>query len=405
MNFIIHTQYYPPETGAPQGRLSELAEIMTRCGHNVTVLTAMPNYPIGQLYPGYRGLFHREERNGVPVIRTWIYPSKSVRMLPRLTNYFSFVFSSFLQGTAFLPKADYILTESPPLFLGISGYALSRIKRARWIFNVSDLWPESAVRLGVVGKGLPLTISEQLEAFCYRKSWLVTGQSREILTGVKQCVPETQTYHLSNGADTSRFSPALRSPELHRELGDGAPCVAVYAGLHGIAQGLDQVLEAANRLRDLEGVLKIVFIGDGPEKEALRQKAAGLKMIKFLPPRPKEEIPGILASSDFALVPLTTDIPGAVPSKIYEAMASCLPVLLIASGEATRILNDAGAGIVVRPGETGDIAESIRYLALNSTARKELGANGRRAALSHYDRSSIANNFLSFLKEASHENL
>lgn len=399
MHFIIHTQYYPPETGAPQARLSELAEGLMQSGHEVTVITAVPSYPIGRFYPGYNGHLCREVMKGAPIIRSWIYPSKSVRLIPRLGNYFSFVFSSFLTGAALLPKADYIMTESPPLFLGISGYLLSRLKGARWIFNVSDLWPESAVRLGIVGEGLPLTMSEHLESFCYRNAWLVTGQSREILNGVQGKVSDAATYHFPNGVDASRFGPRLRSEDVHRELGDGAECVAVYAGLHGVAQGLLQIIEAAEELSDLKDRLKIVFVGDGPEKESLMERAKGLGIVKFLPSRRKEEIPEILASADIALVPLKGYIPGAVPSKIYESMASGLPVVLAAEGEAAAILNESNAGVAVSPGKTSDLARAIRDLTLDPGLRKRLGDNGVLAAKEKFDRRRTVKKFLSYLED------
>src|SRR5688572_29022902 len=150
MHFVIHTQYYPPETGAPQARLSALARGLAEAGHRVTVLTAMPNYPRGVIHKGYGGWVKMEERDGVHILRAWIYPTQSTVIVPRLLNYFSFVFSSFWVGLIHLNAPDIIFTESPPLFLGISGYLLSLFKSSRWMFNVSDLWPESAVRLGVV---------------------------------------------------------------------------------------------------------------------------------------------------------------------------------------------------------------------------------------------------------------
>lgn len=398
MKFVIHTQYYPPEMGAPQARLSALAETLASNGHDVTVLTAMPNYPQGKIYSGYKGLHARETRNGVEIIRTWIHPTKSLRLVPRLTNYFSFVLSSLFFGLALLPKADYLLTESPPLFLGIAGYILSRFKKARWIFNVSDLWPESAVRLGVIGRGLPLKISERLESFCYRKSWLVTGQSREILQELHLKAPDTRTYHFSNGVDTSLFTPALRSETLHEELGEGAECVAVYAGLHGLAQGLDQIIEAAALLDSLDGKLKIVFVGDGAEKASLQQMAEGMEMVTFLPPRLREDIPGLLASCDLALVPLKTYIPGAVPSKIYEAMASGIPVVLVAEGEAATILDESKAGIVVTPGATDLLARALKRMTLDRELRRRLGTNGQQAARMRFDRKTLIHNFLQHLE-------
>ena len=153
MRIGILTQYYPPEMGAPQARLSHLAGRFLQQGHQVVVLTAMPNYPHGHIFPGYGGFVRREDREGVSVIRCWLYPAQSARLVPRLASYFSFVLSSLLFGLFMLRRLDYLMTESPPLFLGVSGWLLALRTRARWIFNVSDLWPESAVHLGVVSDG------------------------------------------------------------------------------------------------------------------------------------------------------------------------------------------------------------------------------------------------------------
>ena len=178
MHLAICTQYYPPEVGAPQNRLSELARLFVLSGHRVTVLTAMPNYPSGRVHEGYGGLWRRESVDGVDVLRTAIYPTQSTGFLKRLASYFSFVFSSTIGGTFLLRRADFLMVESPPLFLGLAGFWLSRVKRARLIFNVSDLWPESAVQLGFVRRGGALhKLSSWLESFCYRHAWLVTGQS------------------------------------------------------------------------------------------------------------------------------------------------------------------------------------------------------------------------------------
>jgi hypothetical protein len=147
MRITILTQYYPPEIGAPQNRLSDLAGHLVMAGHEVEVLTAMPSYPRGKIYAGYGGLFSREQKDGVQILRAFVYPTRSAALLPRLLNYFSFVFSSVLFGSFLLRRADYLLVESPPLFLGLAAIWLSRLKGAKMIFNVSDLWPASAVHL------------------------------------------------------------------------------------------------------------------------------------------------------------------------------------------------------------------------------------------------------------------
>jgi glycosyltransferase involved in cell wall biosynthesis len=208
MHLVIHTQYYPPEIGAPQARLSELGLHLREQGFEVTVLTALPSYPLGKMYPGYGGLLRLENWKDIPVIRCWIHPTQKVELMPRLLAYFSFVFSSLIVGMFIIRKFDIILTESPPLFLAISGYILCRLKGARWIFNVSDLWPSSALELGVIRpSSFGHRIGIWLEAFAYRKAWLVTGQSKEILADIRKRFPEVRTYHLSNGVDTQMFHP------------------------------------------------------------------------------------------------------------------------------------------------------------------------------------------------------
>ncbi len=400
MKLGILTQYYPPEIGAPQARLSELAREFVERGHEVFVLTGMPNYPGGRIYHGYGGIFRREERDGVSVLRAYIYPTKSLGMVRRLANYLSFVFSSLFVGTMALPRLDYLMTESPPLFLGITSYLLSRLKGARWIFNISDLWPESAVRLGLVGEGWSLRAAYALEAFCYRKAWLVSGQSKEILEDIQRRFRHVPTYHLSNGVDTNLFRPEYRSPDVRHELAEGKSCVAIYAGLHGIAQGLDQILEAAACLQDLDD-FRIIFVGDGPEKERLVNQARtmGLTNVRFLGPIPHEAVPGLLASADISLIPLKHRLPGAVPSKLYEAMGAGLPVVVVADGEAADTVREAQAGIVVSPGNVEALALVLRDLAKSAETRSRLGNRGRQAAVARFDRQAIVGAFINFLEK------
>ena len=399
MNLVILSQYYSPEVGAPQTRLSELARLMVLQGDTVTVLTAMPNYPTGKIYAGYGGLFKRECLNGVNIVRTFIYPTQKTDFLRRLTNYFSFVITSAVLGTFLLKPADVLLVESPPLFLGLSAVWLSFVKRARLIFNVSDLWPESAVQLGILRRNsLFHTFSSWLESFCYRRSWLVTGQSKSIIDDIRQRFPDCQTYHLSNGVDTNRFAVA-GNDRAHQDLNVNGDCVVMYAGLHGLAQGLGQVLTAAEDLFE-DRRFKFVLIGDGPEKKMLMGQAAmrGLTNVEFQDPRRSEEIPALIAGCDIVLVPLTSYLLGAVPSKLYEAMASGKPIILVASGEAAQIVNEHQAGITVEPGDITGLVEALKTLVAKPQLRRTLGENGHRAAEQHFDRQIIVSRFREFLE-------
>jgi len=400
MNLIILSQYYPPEVGAPQNRLSELARLMVEKGDSVSVLTAMPNYPTGSIYPGYGGLFKRECLNGVNIVRTFIYPTQKTDFLRRLTNYFSFVITSAVVGTFLLKRADVLLVESPPLFLGLSAVWLCFVKRARLIFNVSDLWPESAVQLGILRRNSLLhRLGSRLESFCYRRSWLITGQSRSIINDIRQRFPNCRTYHLSNGVDTNRFAEAVND-RAHQSLNVNGHCVVMYAGLHGLAQGLGQALTAAEALLE-DRRFRFVLVGDGPEKKMLMGQAAqrGLTNVEFRDPRRSEEIPALIAGCDIVLVPLTSYLLGAVPSKLYEAMAGGKPIILVASGEASQIINEHQAGIAVEPGDIKGLVQALKTLLAQPQLRRTLGENGRRAAKQHFDRETIVSRFREFLEE------
>ncbi|PYT92578.1 MAG: glycosyltransferase WbuB [Acidobacteria bacterium] len=400
MKIVVHTQYFPPEIGAAPNRLSALVQGLTSAGHEVTVLTAMPNYPMGRYHPGYGGLVRRENHNGSAVIRTFIYPTQSAGMAKRLLCYFSFVFSSVVLGGLLLDEPDYILTESPPLFLGISGFLLSRWKRARWIFNVSDLWPESVVRLGALKPGLALRLSEWLEAFYYRHAWLVSGQSSEIVQNIKKRFPSVPTFYLPNGVDTQNFRPDCGTPEARALLRSKPGCLVLYAGLHGLAQGLEQIIEAADQLRD-DSSISFVLVGDGPVKRALvtEAEARGLTNIKFLDPVPQDQMSALVAAADIVLVPLKMHIPGAVPSKLYEAMSSGRALVAIASGEAADIVSRNKVGVVVAPGDTQGLTRSLLDLARNSSYREQLGVQARRAAIAQFDRSVTIARFVRCLEE------
>jgi colanic acid biosynthesis glycosyl transferase WcaI len=394
LHIIIYTQYYPPEVGAPQVRLHELARGLMRHGIQVTVLTAMPSYPHGRIYDGYKGLLREENLDGVQVIRTVIYPTQSVGVLRRLLSYLSFIFSSLVIGSWRVGRADFLLTESPPLFLGFAGYLLGRWKKSRWIFNISDLWPESVVELGVINReSLSYKLSSYLEKSLYQKAWVITGQSRTILENIQERYPVARTKHLPNGVDTEFFQSVdgqIESGNFH----------IVYAGLHGMAQGLDHILRAAHKLPSMEHI-DFTFVGDGPEKSQLVQlaKDLNLRRIRFLKSVSKEKIPAILRIADVLIIPLKRQLTGAVPSKLYEAMSMAKPVILVAESEAAQIVTQAKCGIVIRPGDIDGLVAAMIYLKSHPEERNQMGENGRKIAVMNHDRKRIVDEFAQFLTD------
>ncbi len=402
---LILTQYYPPETGAPQNRLHELALRIKAAGIDVEVLTAMPNYPKMEIFEGYKGKRYLEEEiDGIKVYRSRIYVSKSRGMLARLLNYFSFVWTSFFTGVRKLDKYDYLMFESPPLFLGISAYLLAKFKKAKLIMNVSDLWPESAEKLGLVTNRFFLSLATWLEEFLYRKSVLITGQTQGIVRDISARFPDKKTYWLPNGVDLTYFKNESVESSWRNDQGFAEDdFLLLYAGIVGHAQGLEILINAAERIKDYAGIY-ILVLGDGPEKEKLlrMKKDRNIENIRFYDPVLKTEMPAIVKAVDVAVVPLKK-LPlfeGAIPSKIFENLAMEKPILLGVKGEAKELFIDQGrAGLYFEPENDEDLAIQILALKNGDVATvAELGKNGRAYVERKFDRNKIASAFYNELR-------
>ena len=403
MRILLLTQYFSPETGAAQQRLSDLAKRLALFGHNVTVLTSLPNYPTGRIFDEYRGrVFSEEERDGIRILRTWAYASSNRSFFRRLSNYFSFVFLAIWFGFWRAGKQDVVVVESPPLFLGIAGLILSRLRRVPMMLNVSDLWPESAVAMGILRNRAIIRSVSALENYLYRNSYALTGQSQGIVRDIKARVPEIPVELITNGVDPERFIlSAGKREEVRLQFGFGERCVAGYTGLHGLAQDLDTVLEAAQTLAKSNPEICFAFFGDGPEKGRLQASAKerDLKNVCFFPPQPADTMPAILSALDIAVVPLK-NLPlfrDVLPAKLFECMAAKLPIVLAVDGEARCLLEQANGGIYVQPEDPATLADAIRKLSGEPSLRRELGENGSRYVFAHYDRAEIAQRFADLL--------
>jgi glycosyltransferase involved in cell wall biosynthesis len=404
MKILILTQYFPPETGAPQNRLYQLAVRLKAAGDEVSVLTAMPNYPQMKIYPGYKGkIFIREEMNGIMIHRSWIYAGKSRSILPRLLNYFSFVFTSFFAGWFKTGRMDFLLCESPPLFLGITAYLLSRLKRAKLIFNVSDLWPESAEKLGLISNKTLLGLSTKLEEFLYRKSFVVSGQTQGILKNISSRFPAKPTFWLRNGNDMRSLQDLPSNAEEWRKKEGFAPgdFLLIYAGILGHAQGLEVILHAAGILRDQKEV-KFLLVGSGPVKEQLTdlKNRYLLKNVFFYPAMPRKELLGMIPATDAAIIPLRKLelFKGAIPSKIFENLALRKPLLLGVEGEAKDLfIDEAKAGLAFVPEDAPDLAEKIIWMMDHPEMMREFGRNGYHYVLEKFNWDIIARDFREFI--------
>lgn len=378
---VILTQYFPPEMGAPQSRLYETALALQARGWKVAIVTAMPNYPTGQIFSAYRGWFSmQEDLNGLQVWRYWLYASNSRRALPRIFSMLTFSFTAlFAWGKIrrFLPA--YVLTESPPLTLGLTGMALAKLTGARPLLNVSDIWPLSAAELGALDRnGRLYRVLEGLEQWLYRRPYACTGQSLEIVRHLEVSGAK-QAWLFRNGVDVDRFHP---EPEKTMT----PPIRVVYAGLLGVAQGI----LALCRALDFDPTrLELHLYGDGAEREAIAQYLleSGKLGVVLHHPVGREAVPGMLVQYDLTLIPLIKPIYGAVPSKIYEAMAAGLPILFAGGGEGAEIIKTHELGWVCEPSDflaMQAVLDEISTLPITGIAEKR--ANCLRAAREHFSR-------------------
>ncbi len=405
MKLLILTQYFPPEVGAPQNRLFELAVRLKRIGVDVAVLTAMPNYPQMKIYDGYEGKdYLYEEIEGIPVHRSSIYLPKSKSIIQRLLNYFSFVYSSARVGTSKIGDVDVIMCESPPLFLGYSALYLKRKKKAKLIFNVSDLWPESADKLGVVTNKRMLKLAYNLEAKLYCKSVLVTGQTQGICKSINERFPKVKTYWLPNGVDVAYYNPSTVKGNWRKENGfHDNDILFLYAGIIGLAQGLEIILSAAEKVKENSNI-KFILLGSGPEKEKLQsiQKHKQLTNVYFFDAVSKTQMPQIVQASDVSIIPLRKlDLfLGAIPSKIFENLAMEKPVILAVDGEARELfVNQGKCALYSEPENIEDLVRNVLLLANDSLLRKLLGEKGRVYVEQSFNRNTIAHNFHEILND------
>jgi glycosyltransferase involved in cell wall biosynthesis len=319
--------------------------------------------------------------------------------------YLSFAATSLIVGLVHTPSCDVLIWESPPLVLGPTGFLLSRIKGARLVTNISDLWTASLVGLGLVSHGGVVRAMMAMERFLYRTSALVTGQTQYIIDDVRRHAAKTDAVLWRNGTDigeASNDSIACTRAEWGIRPGQ---FVAGYAGVFGMSQGLEVICQAAALIDSPD--VKIVMVGDGPAKSRIKSltEEMGLTNILFLPRQPHESMPSIWGAFDCAIVCLKRRpvFEGAVPSKMFEAMYAKRPIVLGVEGEAAGILADANAGVVIEPENAEALASAIVELYQDPDRRKELGENGRRTVLRDYNRATLNDRVIDRLIDATNE--
>lgn len=402
MHILFLSHYYPPEVNAPASRTAESAKVWARQGHKVTVVTAAPSHPRGVVYPGYRNRWlTREEIDGVEVIRIWTWLAANEGFGKRILNFLSFPLSVLLHLRA-MPRADVVVSSSPQFFAGLAGWLLKRRWRP-WVFEVRDLYPESIVAVGAMRKGPAIRFLEWLERTAYRHADAIVSVTDSFVPHIRERRGRDGIEVIKNGVDLDFFGgagDAEAGRRLRGELGLGDRFVAAYVGTHGMAHGLDTVLEAAERLRDRPDIV-FLLVGEGSERKRLIRdaEARGLDNVRIVGQRPKGDMPGIWHLTDASLVLLrrSDTFKSVLPSKMFEAMGMRRPMILGVEGEARALLDEAGAGIGIVPEDADALAEAVRRLADERELGRALGESGRRHVERHFDRKRIAERYSAFL--------
>ena len=404
MRIAYFCQYFVPETNAPAARISELARMWADSGHDVTVVTGLPNHPTGRVPEAYRNVLFRHERFGnVKVWRNWLYATPNEGFVKKTLSHLSFMASTLLLSVPRLRSTDVLVVSSPTFFVAITVCIAHWLWRIPYVFEVRDLWPGVFVELGIIKNRAMIRSLEAIEMFLYRRAALVvvvTESFKEIL--VARGLSAKHVAVITNGVDTDVFRPhndaSLTIKACH---GISARRVVLYIGAHGISHALGSILEVAEQFRH-EPELAFVFVGDGAEKQQLMKAATARRLanVQFFPSQPRESVPLWYAAADIVLVPLRR-IPifdSFIPSKIFEILGCERPIVASVRGEARRILERSGGAIVVEPEDGAAIASAIRRLLADNDQRETLAKRGGTFVRAEYDRRVLGGRYLQLLE-------
>jgi glycosyltransferase involved in cell wall biosynthesis len=388
MKILFLTENFPPETNAAATRVYERACFWVRWGHEVTVVTTAPNFPQGRLYDGYRNRWRRiETMDGIRVVRVKSFIAPNRGTLPRTLDFLSFMATGTIAACR-EARPDVVSATSPQFFAAVAGWLVGALRRVPFVFELGDIWPASIVAVGALRESAALRMMERLELFLYRRAACVVALTPAFKRNLeRRGIDPAKVAVVLNSVDLARYAPAEPDREFARSWGLEDAFVVGYVGTHGMAHGLTNVLDAAERLRDAPRI-QFMLAGDGAERDGLiaAAKERGLTNVVFVPPQPKQAMPAVWSVCDLALVHLRNleAFTEVIPSKMFEAMAMGLPIVLAApAGEASGILAADGAGIHVAAEDPAARADAVRCLAGDAELRQALAGRALEAAPRH----------------------
>jgi colanic acid biosynthesis glycosyl transferase WcaI len=406
MKILILSLAYSPEITGNAPLVTNLAEDLAERGHEVKVICGIPFHGLEKVPDRYKGnLWCSEKINDVSIKRSYSFVSDSRRFSVKIANYISYTVSSFLAALFDSSNYDLIMAVSPPIFLGITAYLIKRIKGGKVVYNVQDLFPESALLTGKLKKGFIFNMLKEIERFVYRKSDCITVISDRFMQEIKvDGINGDKIKTVPNWIDTDFIKPMPKEQNQFRHQHGLENCFVVqFAGTIGYSQGLEIVLDVA---KDVEGYkdIKFMIVGVGVVKEELVRKARDMNLsnILFLPTQPQETLPHLLTAADVSLVTLKKNISRvSLPSKILGIMAAGVPIIasLDEGSEGWQIINESNCGIAIPPEEPEMLKQAVLHFYNNKDIIPKLGQNGREFVLKRYSRHIVVNNYEKLFKE------
>lgn len=400
-NWLIVSQYYYPEMGAPQIRLRAFAKELKRLGCNVTILTGMPNYPEGVIQDKYKGRWRvREEIDGIQVERIWLYPAGGRKPLKRILNYLSFTFNSLLH-LGYARKKHVVFIEAQPITLALYGLFARWLFRVPYIYNTPDLQVEIAGERAWIGRWI-VSLARHLETFLMRNAYSVSTVTHAFVEHFIQTrgLPRRQMSFLPNGVDLGHLHPLPYSESYADKLGVSGKKVFTYAGTHADYQGLDVILDAAKLLKDRPDIV-FLMVGSGPERQRLIERAQKENISNVLFRDSPFEEASLLMSISYGFVVVLRNIPAAQKmrlSKTIPPMACGVPVIYAGLGESADIVRDNACGIVTRPEDPSALAEAVLELADDPRKRASCSEAALSLVRREFSWTTIIANWLAQIK-------
>ena len=404
MHILVVHQYFLGKNDAGGSRWNQFAKYWAEAGHQITVLAGTVHYSTGKKQPEYKGKFivREKEDENIEVLRCHVSESYNKSFFGRFWAYLSFLLSSVFAGVFKVKKVDVILCTSPPLTVGLTGWLLSKFKRIPMVFEVRDLWPESAIDTGVLTNKWLIKLSYWLEKKSYKSSrWInvLTPAFQSTLIEQKNIRPDRISM-IPNGADLDIFKPGQLNNWVREKHELNDKFVVTYVGAHGRANALMQLVNVAEKIRDNPDI-RIMLVGDGMEKSMLKEKAdqLGLNNIVFVDAVSKEQIVDYIAASNVctAVLKKIDTFKTVYPNKVFDYMSAKRPIILAIDGVARKLIEDARSGIYVEPENTQIFIDAVLKLKADPILCKEYGENGLQFVKENFNRSVLANKYLEII--------